>query len=299
VRWVAAALLLLAATPAMAAETQAAFMPPPDSAIPNDKFGEVIRLGENIFRDTDKYAPEFVGNQLRCSNCHLQAGRQADSAPMWAAYTMYPAYRSKDGEVNSFEERIRGCFRYSMNGKAPPLGSPTLIALESYAFFLAKGLPTGESVAGHGYPALAKPPQPPDYARGKEVYRYNCAQCHGASGQGQSSDGRVVFPPLWGANSYNWGAGIATVKTAAEFIHANMPLALAGSLSEQQAWDVAAFIDSQVRPQDPRFTGNVADTRKQFHDSPFSMYGQMVNGAVLGDPATTPAFGTMTPRDGH
>ncbi len=107
-----------------------------------------------------------------------------------------------------------------------------------------------------------------------------------------------MFPPLWGANSYNWGAGIESVKTAAEFIHADMPLALAGSLTGQQAWDVAAFIDSQIRPQDPRFTGNVADTRKQFHDSPFSMYGQTVDGAVLGDPAKTPAFGTMTPRDG-
>jgi thiosulfate dehydrogenase len=299
VRWIAAALLLLAATPAPAAEPPAAFVPPPDSAIPNGKFGEIVRLGENIFRETGKYAPEFVGNQLRCSNCHLQAGRQADSAPMWAAYTAYPAYRSKNGHVNSFEERLQGCFRFSMNGKAPPLGSPTLIALETYSFFLAKGLPTGESIKGHGYPALAKPPLPPDYARGQQVYNQNCAQCHAASGQGQSSDGRVVFPPLWGANSYNWGAGIASIRTAAEFIRANMPLALGGSLTEQQAWDVAAFVDSQIRPQDPRFTGNVAETRKEFQDSPFSMYGQTVNGAVLGDPAQTPAYGTVTPGGGH
>lgn len=87
---------------------------------------------------------------------------------MWAAYTAYPAYRSKNGHVNSFEERLQGCFRFSMNGKEPKLGDPVLVALESYAYFLAKGLPTGEPA--RGFPTLPQPPLQADYTRGEQVY---------------------------------------------------------------------------------------------------------------------------------
>jgi thiosulfate dehydrogenase len=107
------------------------------------------------------------------------------------------------------------------------------------------------------------------------------------------SGGKVVFPPLWGPRSYNWGAGMTSIKSAADFVHANMPLGLAGTHGVQQAWDVAAYIDGQVRPQDPRFTGDVAQTRKKHHDTLFSMSGRSVNGALLGDPAPTPPAGTV------
>jgi len=91
-----------------------------------------------------------------------------------------------------------------------------------------------------------------------------------------------VFPPLWGANSYNWGAGMQGVDAAAAFIRANMPFGLGGTLSDQDAWDVALFVDSHERPQDPRFTGNLGETRQLFHNSRWSMYGQTVAGHVLG-----------------
>jgi thiosulfate dehydrogenase len=274
---------------AEAATKPVVFGPPPDTAIPPGKFGEMVRLGEQIFHDPATYAPQFVGNRLTCSNCHLQDGRQAGAAPMWAAYTAYPAYRAKNGHVNSFEERLQECFLYSMNGKKPTLGDPTLVALETYSYFLAKGLPTGENAAGRGFPALAQPPVPGDYARGAVVYSQTCASCHGAGGLGQLSDGKVVVPPLWGPESFNWGAGMGSIDTAAAFIHANMPLGTGGTLSVQQAWDVATYVDSQMRPQDPRFTGDVAQTRNRYHNTPVSMYGQTVNGRLLGDPATTPA----------
>jgi thiosulfate dehydrogenase len=269
------------------------FKPPPDSAIPKGPFGDEVRAGEAIFRDPGRYSAQFVGNDLRCSNCHLQAGRLAGASPMWAAYVSYPAYRSKNGHVNSYEERLQGCFRFSMNGKVPKLGDPVLVALESYSYFLAKGLPTGENPAGRGFPKLPKPAMPASYARGERVYGQFCASCHGANGLGQASGGKVVFPPLWGARSYNWAAGMSSVTNAAEFIRANMPFGLGGTLTVQQAWDVGLFIDSQVRPEDPRFVGSVAETRKRFHNSPSSMYGLTVNGAVLGDPATTPPAGTV------
>lgn len=273
------------------AETSAkpAFTPQPESAIPADEFGAMVKLGEAIFTDTGAHAGAYVGNSLRCSNCHLDAGRLADSAPLAQAYVEYPSFRAKNGHVNTFEERLQGCFRYSMNGRAPPQGDKVLVALASYAFFLAKGAPTGEDLAGRGYPTVAKPPLPRDYARGETVYAAKCALCHGADGVGQKGpDGIAVFPALWGAQSFNWGAGMESIKNAAGFIKANMPLGEGWSLSDQEAWDVATFMDSHERPQDPRFEIDVASTRTKFHETPDSMYGKMVAGAVLGANSAPP-----------
>jgi thiosulfate dehydrogenase len=267
------------------------FTPPPDDALPEGKFGEMVKLGEAIFDDTRANAGAFVGNNLRCANCHLDRGRLANSAPLWAAYLLYPAYRSKNDHVNSFAERLQGCFRFSMNGKAPPLGDKVLVALESYAYALAKGAPTGVKLPGQGYPKMEKPAKL-DYAHGKEIYAARCALCHGADGQGQKAgDGEIVFPPLWGARSYNWGAGMSSIANAASFVKANMPLSQGGTLSDEEAWDVATYIDSQERPQDPRFTGSVAETRKAHHDSDLDMYGQIVNGLRLGE--QSPPFQTI------
>lgn len=275
-----------AAAPAPAANalaTKQKFTPPPDSAIPNNQFGAMVRLGESIFHDTQHFAPEFIGNKLQCSNCHIDRGRLAGASPMWAAFVAFPAYRSKNGRVNTFQERMQGCFRFSMNGKAPPLGSKTLVALETYSYFLARGAPTGAELPGRGYPKLKKPAQPMDYARGRQVYAAHCALCHGDNGQGQTSPrGQMVFPPLWGPESFNWGAGMGSISNAAKFVKANMPLSQGGALSDQQAWDVAFYLDSHERPQDPRFAGSVAQTRAKYHNSPMSMYGRTVNGVLLG-----------------
>lgn len=274
-----------ASLPASAPQSVAvapAFVPPPDSAIPDNEFGKQVKLGQRIFNNTGQEAPKFVGNSLTCANCHLDAGRLAHSAPLWAAYVAYPAYRRKTGQVNTFSERLQGCFVYSMNGKAPPAGDEVLVALESYAFFLAKGAPVGASLPGRGYPAPDDPPLAMDFARGEVVFQQKCALCHGADGQGQSSHGAVVFPPLWGPQSFNWGAGMGLINNAAAFIKANMPLSQGNTLTDQEAWDVATFMNSHERPQDPRFQGSIAATRQKHHDSPEDMYGRTVNGQLLG-----------------
>ena len=272
---------------AVGPDGKASFVPPSDSEIPNSEFGAQVRLGRDIFLDTKGHAAPFVGNALRCASCHLDAGRLPNSAPMWGAYVTYPQYRAKNGHVNTFQERMQGCFRFSMNGKAPPLGDPVLVALESYAYFLAKGAPTGLKLPGQGYPRLPPPKLPMDYSRGQDVYQANCALCHGNDGRGQSARGAVIFPPVWGPNSYNWGAGMSDIKNAAGFIQANMPLSQGARLSTQQAWDVAAFIDSQPRPQDPRFNGSVEATRAAYHANSDSMYGKTANGILLGAAPTS------------
>ncbi|RDS79033.1 cytochrome C [Dyella monticola] len=259
-----------------------AFAPPSESDIPNDDFGKQVALGRQIFIDPGQYAKAYVGNSLSCENCHLDAGRLAHSAPLWGAYPMYPAYRSKNHHVNTFAERLQGCFQYSMNGKAPPADDPVLVALETYAYWMSKGEPIGTSLPGRGYPKLPKPAIAPDYARGEAVFKRDCALCHGDNGQGQRAAGRTVFPPLWGPQSFNWGAGMEQVNNAAGFIKANMPLGRGDTLTDQDAWDVAYFMDAHERPQDPRFKGSIAETRKAYHDTPESLYGTTVNGQQLG-----------------
>ena len=92
----------------------------------------------------------------------------------------------------------------------------------------------------------------PDEKRGEQLFAKNCAACHGADGAGNAAGG---FPPLWGAQSFNAGAGMHDVEKAARFIRANMPLGQEGTLTPEEARDVAAYIDSKPRPADPRSAG--------------------------------------------
>jgi thiosulfate dehydrogenase len=250
---------------------------------PNGEFGDAVRLGENVFVNTPEYAAQYVGNGLTCANCHLDRGRLGNASPMWATFGIYPQYRKKNRKVDTLEYRLQDCFRYSMNGKAPESDSPQLIALQTYIYWMSTGAPIGKKLDGQGYPSLAKPAIEPSIERGEQVFAASCALCHGTDGRGQKVGARYVFPPLWGADSYNWGAGMHRVSLAAAFIKANMPFGSGKRLSDQQAWDVAAFVDSHPRPQDPRFTGSVEETREKYH-SDDDFYGRSIRGVVLGSP---------------
>lgn len=264
--------------------TANAFMPPSDSTLPNNAFGELVRRGEALFVNTKALAPQYVGSELNCVNCHLDRGRHALSAPLWAGYPMYPAYRKKNNKVNTYAERMQGCFKFSMNGVAPAADSDVINALTAYSYWLSTGAPIGKSLPGRGYDEPAQPVGGYSIADGKRVYESRCAMCHGAEGAGQKVGASYVFPPLWGKHSFNWGAGMHRINTAAGFIKHNMPLGEGGTLSDKDAWDVAAYVDSHERPQDPRLiNGNIEQTRKKFHeDDGVNLYGVTVGGVLLG-----------------
>lgn len=242
------------------------FHSPRESDMPTDEFGKMVLLGKQIFVDTQHYAKKYTGNGLNCVNCHLDRGRHNDSAPMGPAFVRYPKYRGKNKEVNTMEQRIQGCFRYSENGTPPPPLSNEMKGLVSYFSWLATGAPANTKLKEAGFVKADKPPKKPDAKRGAQVFARNCALCHGAQGEGTRIGQRYQFPPLWGEQSYNWGAGMHRINTAAAFIKANMPLGKGGSLSLQDAWDVAAYINSHERPQDPRFKGDLKATKAKFHD---------------------------------
>jgi thiosulfate dehydrogenase len=122
--------------------------------------------------------------------------------------------------------------------------------------------------------------------RGEKIYNNKCAFSHGEQGQGAACpDGRILYPPLWSAEAYNWGAGMHNIDVAAAFIKHNMPFGLAGNLTDQEAWDVAAFMNSHERPQDPRFKGDLQDTMEKFHGSIYDYYGKRksADGFLLGE----------------
>ncbi|GAA0278271.1 c-type cytochrome [Alteraurantiacibacter aestuarii] len=293
--WVAVGMMHAAdqrgpAQPAAAPPSAAGFTPPAADSIPEGPMGDSIRRGEQYFTQTQTYAAQFVGSGLQCSNCHLDGGRQANSSPMWAAWGMYPAYRAKNDRINTMEDRIMGCFVYSMNASASPAGMPPPAGhdiyrdLESYFAWLATGAPVGVEMEGRGFLTLDPPANAYDPDRGELVYQEQCSVCHGEDGLGQRrDDGTYDFPPLWGDHSYNWGAGMSRIANAAGFIKANMPFGSGMSLSDQDAWDVAAYVDAQERPRDPRQTGTTIEDTRQRHHASGDYYGQVIRGDLLGD----------------
>ena len=250
--------LLLWIVPAAAASAQviaarplADFKPPIESSIPAGPLGEALRGGKLLVTETHQRLPKNVGNKLNCVNCHLGGGATANASPWVGLWGVFPEYRARSGKINSLQERVNDCFERSMNGKALAYDAPEMNQILAYMHWLSDGVPTGVGVKGRGFGAinLALKPNPEN---GKAVYAAKCASCHGATGAGiKNPNGSYVFPPLWGADSFNVGAGMARTYTAAAFVKHNMPLGLPNSLSDQEAIDVSEYFTHQPRPDYP------------------------------------------------
>jgi thiosulfate dehydrogenase len=226
---------------------------PADSLIPGGPLGSAIRRGQALLLATRESLPAAVGNRLRCVSCHLDAGRRPVGS--WVGtFARYPAYRSRSGSVETIEFRVNDCFRRSMNGAAIDPAGVDMRDIVAYLAFLSRGVPVGppESGGGGGGGRLQKwAAFTADTAAGARVYAGTCAKCHGAGGQGTAA-----APPVWGTGSYNIGAGMARLRTAADFIRNNMPFDQPGSLTDQQAFDVAAYVNARPRPD---FAGKERD----------------------------------------
>jgi thiosulfate dehydrogenase len=103
-----------------------------------------------------------------------------------------------------------------------------------------------------------------------------CQTCHGADGQGQMNDegNAYTYPPLWGINSYNTGAGLYRLSRFAGYVKNNMPQNVnyhSVQLSDEEAWDVAAFVNSQQRPTKD-ISNDWPDISKKPIDHPFGPY---------------------------
>lgn len=265
------------------------------------KMKEAILRGHDLFINTQQLRGENIFNNLTCASCHMGEGRLPFAGPVWPAAIDLPNYRGKNDHVNSLEERIVGCFTFSMNGQPPAYGSDDMLAISLYLQWLAKGVAMypEAKIYGRGYPRLPEPEMAPERARGQIAYEENCALCHGINGAGVVESGEVIFPTLWGDASYNWGAGISRIFTMASFIKHNMPLGLPNTISDQEAWDIAQYINTQERPQDPRYTGDIKETLALYSDTfhKHTMYGQEVEGKILGDHNNTGEKDFLMPQE--
>lgn len=236
---------------AQAPATKAApLLPPNEADIPDGPMGDSIRYGAKLLKQTQIYAKDYVGNGLNCTSCHLNGGTTAYASPWVGVWGVFPRYRSRNGEVNTLEDRVNDCFQRSMNGKRLPVDGVEMHAILSYMWWLSKDVPTGVNVDGRGFKFIKLPdPAHVDPVRGSHLYAEKCSACHGIDGQGQNgADGSYLFPALWGPKSFNIGAGMARLSNAAAFTKSNMPLGSGNSLSDQDAIDIAAYFTRQPRP---------------------------------------------------
>lgn len=261
------------------------------AAIPDGAEGEMISYGEKLIRETYKYlgpgnklGEVYAGNHLACGSCHLDGGTKAYAAPYIGLTALFPIYSGREGRVASLEERINGCFERSMNGKKLPLDSKEMIAILSYMKHLSKDVPVGPRIEGQGFVKLTVPERKADLTHGEQVFKAQCISCHQADGQGlvktagNLEDG-YVYPPLWGEDSFNDGAGMARMLTAAKFIKGNMPLGASLDnpiLTDEEAFDVAAYINSFQRPSKANKELDYPDLSKKPKDSAYPPYADNI-----------------------
>ncbi len=236
-----AAPLTKAATPAKTVGLVVPLRAPNDSEIPSGALGTSVRRGRALLAATHDSLPAFAPGKLRCVSCHLDEGRRANASPFVGVYARYPNYNARSGHPYTIQDRINDCFRRSLNGRALPAAGSDMRDMVVYFAWLSHGVPVGAAVEGQGLPKLT--PLPGDTVRGRALFGEQCARCHGVDGVGTS-----VAPPLWGRASFNIGAGMSRLRTAAAFIRYNMPFDRPGSLTDQQAFDVAAYVTSRPRP---------------------------------------------------
>jgi thiosulfate dehydrogenase len=217
---------------------------PSDSLIPAGAMGESIRRGRAIVLAARDSLGAHVGNRLTCTNCHREAGTKASSGPWVGSYASFPQYNARAGRVIRMEDRINECLRRSENGKPLDPASREMTDIVSYMAFLSSGVPHGPRAPWLGYRRI--PARPAHADEGAKVFTAECARCHGVQGEGTK-----IAPPLWGSHSFAIGAGMSRIGTAAAFIRWNMPFDRPMTLTDQQAYDVAAFVLSHPRPDTP------------------------------------------------
>lgn len=282
----------LAFLPAAAEETKespAIWSIPDIGALPDDDHGRQVRFGRELITATYAHigphvadpAKRYAGNDLACGNCHLEAGTKKFGLPIFGIYADFPRYSARSGEDISIEDRINSCMTRSMNGRPLSNEAPEMQALVAYVKFLSSGVSPGEQLPGLGTGKMPDLDRAADPKHGQQVYVRACLGCHNGNGSGIALSPEdltlgYAMPPVWGKDSFNDGAGMARIITLANFIHFNMPHGadyLNPVLSPAEAWDVAAYVESQARPHKSGLDRDFApDLSDKPVDAPYGPY---------------------------
>lgn len=252
------------------------------SQIPTDsKEGALILYGYNLIANTSYYlGPKgtiaHITNGMNCQNCHLQAGTVPYGNNFGKVAANYPEYRARNNGWQSISARVNDCFERSMNGKPLDSTSHEMKAIVAYLNWLGKDVPKGTKPPGTGIMKIKLLDKAANPEAGKLVYTTHCQSCHGANGNGLlNADGiGYAYPPLWGKNSYNDGAGMYRISNLAGFVQPNMPFGTNyhhPAITNEDAWNVAAFINSQPRPHINQ-SNDWKDISTKPFDFPFGPY---------------------------
>ncbi|MBD0835144.1 c-type cytochrome [Aestuariibaculum suncheonense] len=255
------------------------------AALDDSENNSMIKYGYQIFNETPKYIgphngnPDMVfqGNRLACKNCHLNSGTKPYSVPLIGIIQRFPQFRGRENKIGTIQDRINGCMERSMNGHMLPADSKEMKAIVKYLEYLSRYAPKDGNIEGQGFAKLKLPERAVNLNNGKTVFETNCAVCHTSSGLGvMGADGYTYeYPPLWGDDSFNHGAGMARVITAAEFIKANMPFGTTYDnpvLTDEEAYDVAGYINQQQRPLKTNPEKDFPDVKKKPVSTPYPPY---------------------------
>ena len=234
---------------------------PKDIQVQMNSADSLVQMGYVLVSQSSKFmGPKakdplhrYTGNNLSCTNCHLRGGTQAGSASWVGVVERFPQFGGRSNRIGTLADRINGCMERSMNGQKLPVTSDFMRAIVAYMEWIGNDLPDSLRKEYTGYPQLKLPMRAVDLDAGQEVYQRNCAVCHREDGSGMPGpEDSYLYPPLWGPDSYNDGAGMHRVITAAEFIRSNMPFGVATAINPQltddEAYDVAGYINSFDRP---------------------------------------------------
>jgi thiosulfate dehydrogenase len=227
--------------------TEAAWTPPREADIPADSMGASIKRGLYLLRFTPESLPDYATGAMRCSSCHQDDGIKITAGPLTGSHARFPKYMPRSGTVIGLADRVNYCFTRSLAGNALPVESREMTDILAYLAFLSKDVPVGTQIEGADGLVRMTDALEGDVARGAELYvSKTCASCHMADGQGAG-----VIPPLWGPKSYSVGASMTREERAASFIYHNMPQTAPGTLTPQEAFDLAAYVNSHPRPDSP------------------------------------------------
>lgn len=244
-----------------------------------------VEYGRQLIRETsvlmgpnhEDPAMRFSGSNLDCSSCHLDSGAQPGTLSLLAANSRYPRFSGRDGIEGDLRDRINGCMERSMNGRKLPRDSAQMRSMEAYLVSLGNQYAAmGATRRAADEPApFVEPPRAANPEAGQVVYEQRCQVCHGDNGQGLQATLDIregyLFPPLWGPDSFNDGAGMHRVLTASNFIKARMPLGQP-DLTDDQAFDVAAYINTQERPHMANLEVDYPDRKNKPVDGPYGPY---------------------------
>jgi len=231
--------------------------PPADSEIPRDSLGAAIRRGLALVTNTPESLPAYAPGNISCSNCHLGAGRNFEAVPLVGSHVRFPKFLDRSGAVVSMADRVNYCFTRSLAGSRIPDDSREMEDILAYIAWLSHGVAVGEGKKLPGADGILPMPDSAvgDRAHGEQVFITKCATCHLPSGAGNPT-ATPRIPALWGPKSFSVGASMARQGKAASFIWHNMPFGMGKTLTHQEAWDVAAYVTSQPRPDSPGKEGD-------------------------------------------